>query len=262
MTEAIPSPRRYRGITPEERRAARKARFLDVGLEVFGTVGYQESSIKDICRAASLNQRYFYESFNTREDLLEAVYERTVQQVAEAGIAAITAAEGLENKARAGLTAWWRALAGDVRKGRVITLEMVGVSARLEDKRRHVRQMFADVLVTHSAAALGREDLGGMHIDPRLAARGLVGAVVELLLAYVQNDVDASIDELIDHCTGMFVRTAAIAAHGPAAMGVQPGPTLDRLRELESELRQLRPAGTPPADPPRFTRALSPVRPV
>lgn len=67
---AAQAPRRYRGITASERRAQTRERLLEAGLELFGTQGYADTSIRAVSTAASMNSRYFYESFSSREDLL------------------------------------------------------------------------------------------------------------------------------------------------------------------------------------------------
>ena len=81
---AAQAPRRYRGITASERRAQRRERLLQAGLELFGTQGYASTSIRAVSAEASMNSRYFYESFSSREDLLYYVYERIVQDIVSA----------------------------------------------------------------------------------------------------------------------------------------------------------------------------------
>src|SRR4029077_5184552 len=55
--------RAYGGVSAEDRIAARRAKLLDAGLELFGTRGYATTGVKDVCREAGLTDRYFYESF-------------------------------------------------------------------------------------------------------------------------------------------------------------------------------------------------------
>ena len=54
---------------------------MEAGLELFGTVGYASTSVRAVSAAASLNSRYFYESFSSREDLLYSVYQRIVTDI-------------------------------------------------------------------------------------------------------------------------------------------------------------------------------------
>src|SRR5271157_4243023 len=136
---AASKPRLYRGVSAAERRTDRRERLLEAGLELFGTRGYADSSIRAISAQAGLNSRYFYESFSSREDLLYHLYRRIVRDLIAAVIAATAQAESVEAQARAGLRAGWTALIEDRRKARLISLEVVGVSERLERLRRDNR---------------------------------------------------------------------------------------------------------------------------
>jgi AcrR family transcriptional regulator len=54
---------------------------LHAGLQVFGTYGYANTSISDVCRAAGVTTRHFYEEFASREALLIATYDETIQRL-------------------------------------------------------------------------------------------------------------------------------------------------------------------------------------
>lgn len=199
-------PRRYRGLSVVERRAQRRERLLDAGLELFGTQGYAGSSIRAISAAAGLNSRYFYESFSSREDLLYHVYQRAVQDVAQAVVAATARERSVEGQARAGLRASWEVLTGDRRRARVIVLEVVGVSERLERVRRENRHAMADIVV-RNAMSLAGEDVE-LRMDPVFIARALIGASLEVLVDWIHGDVHASTEEIVEQLTGMYTAVA------------------------------------------------------
>ena len=94
-------------MTAAERRDQRRERLLEAGLELFGTQGYAESSVRAVSAAAGLNSRYFYESFASREELLYQVYERIVAEIAIAVIEATATRATVEGQARAGLDVSW-----------------------------------------------------------------------------------------------------------------------------------------------------------
>jgi AcrR family transcriptional regulator len=208
---ASQAPRRYRGITAAERRAQRRERLMEAGLELFGTDGYANTSIRAVSAAASLNSRYFYESFDSREDLLYHVYLRILTDISKQAAVAVSAAKTIEDKARAGLEVGWTILTDDPRKARVLAVEVVGVSDRLEQLRRKTRHVLADLTVANaiSIAGSGRQ----FRLDPVLTARSLMGGVVEVLVDWINGDVDASVDEVVEHFTRLF----AAAAHAAVA---------------------------------------------
>jgi len=215
MDSGAPEPRRYRGITAAERRAQRRARLLEAGLEVFGTEGYAGSSIRSLSAAASMNSRYFYESFASREDLLYHVYLDIVSGIATQAAEALADEQTIEGQARSALKAGWVALTDDPRKARIVALEVVGVSDRLEQLRRDTRHALADITVTR-ALAVARDDIQ-LRLDPVLTSRFLIGGVVEVLTEWIHGEVDASVDELIEHFTRLFTAAAYAAVSDPAA---------------------------------------------
>jgi AcrR family transcriptional regulator len=209
MKSAVETTRRYRGVTPSERRAQRRERFLEAGLELFGTDGYAGTSIRALSALASLNSRYFYESFTSREDLLYHVYRRIVRDIASRAAQAVAGADTIEGNSRAGLRAGWTALTEDRRKARVVALEVVGVSDRLERLRRDTRHALADLMV-QQALSVAPSDIR-LRLDPVLTARSLMGGVVEVLADWINGDVAASVDEVVEHFTQLF-SAAAYAA--------------------------------------------------
>jgi AcrR family transcriptional regulator len=209
MKSAVETTRRYRGVTPSERRAQRRERFLEAGLELFGTEGYAGTSIRGLSALASLNSRYFYESFTSREDLLYHVYRRIVRDITSRAAQAVAGADTIEGNSRAGLRAGWTALTEDRRKARVVALEVVGVSDRLERLRRDTRHALADLMV-QQALSVAPSDIQ-LRLDPVLTARSLMGGVVEVLADWINGDVEASVDEVVEHFTQLF-SAAAYAA--------------------------------------------------
>jgi AcrR family transcriptional regulator len=207
--------RPYAGISQPERQARRRELLLQAGLDVFGTTGYAASSVREICEVAELNRRYFYESFNTREDLLRAVYEQIVSESREAIIGAITSADGVEDAIRAGLTAWWATVTSDLRKARIITLEIVGVSEAIETRRREVRRSFAD-FVAALAVELASTEQRRLRMDPLIVARALVAAIVDLVVDLTRGDTDSSTATMIETCF-QLVYLAFDASFEPAA---------------------------------------------
>lgn len=208
------SPRLYRGISPLERRAGRRERLLEAGLELFGTAGYADSSIRAVCAQASLNSRYFYESFSGREDLLFCVYERVVSELAAGVLQATGAEETIAGQAEAGLRASWAILAEDPRKAKVLAVEVVGVSERLERLRRDNRHAFAEILMKNASLITG--GAVKLRMDPTLTSRSLMGAVIDLQVDWINGDIDATVEEIIEHFTKLFTAVAYAAVRDPA----------------------------------------------
>jgi AcrR family transcriptional regulator len=205
--------RRYAGMPPGARLAARRERLLDAGLELFATRGYGATSIGALCRAAKVAPRSFYEAFPGREALLAALLDRLAREQLEAVADAIASRppDDVEARARAGLEAFAHVLTGDERKARVQLVEAVGVSPALERRRRQAIHAFAD-LVAAEVIRLAR----ARAIPPRpdgdvaLAALALVGAAGELLVDWVHAPAAARppVERLVGECVRLFVASA------------------------------------------------------
>lgn len=179
--------RRYGGAEAAQRRERRRTDLVAAGLDLFGTEGFANVSVKRICDHAGLTQRYFYESFDDRFALLAAVYEDCVADARAATVAAggpfVTGDGGLgidatdaRPVARATLGAFIRTLADHPSRARVMLVEVVGVNPDLERQRLAAIHRWADLILTLA--------LGARRPDrrQRLAAIGLVGAVTQLLV--------------------------------------------------------------------------------
>jgi AcrR family transcriptional regulator len=211
--------RTYRGITPSQRQAERRARLLEAGLELFGTLGYARTSIRAVSAAASLNSRYFYESFSSREDLLYSVYEQIVVDIFTKVSEAVAGESTIEAQARAGLRAGWTAVTEDRRKARIVALEVVGVSERLERQRRETRHALAQLTADRALSLAG--DLR-LRLDPVITARFLMGGIVELLADWINGDLTASTDEVVEHFTVLFTAAAYAAVADDRSGTVTP----------------------------------------
>src|SRR6201988_5481549 len=67
--------RQYGGHSAEERQLARRERLIEAAIRVYGEVGYRNATVKAVCEAAELTERYFYESFANSEALLIAAFD-------------------------------------------------------------------------------------------------------------------------------------------------------------------------------------------
>ena len=88
----------------------------------------------------------------------------------------------------------------------MVALEVVGVSDRLERLRRENRHRFADLLFAPRSLTDNRS-----RVDPVLAGRSLMGGVMDVLTDWINGDVDASVDEIVEHFTQLFVAVANAA---------------------------------------------------
>lgn len=196
------TPRRYRGASAEERRAARRRQLLDAALELAGTRGVERTTMTAICAEAGLTERYFYESFTGRDQLLLSLVDEIADQVRAAVLAALSDTEGdAAAKAHAALAAFTALLTDDPRKGRVAIIESATVPT-LRHRRHELYRDFAALVVTQARALFGPRALPSPRDE--ISARMLVGGLGELVTAWLQSETSAGIDDIVDEATRWF----------------------------------------------------------
>jgi len=187
------STRSWAGVAPDDRRAERRALLLDTAFDLLGTEGWSGTTVRGVCQAASLNPRYFYESFDDLDALLVAVYDRLVEELqVEVEKAVAAAADDTESRVRATVESTVRFVDDDRRRGRVLYSEALGNEAL---NRRRVEAGFAvaDVL------ARGRP-------AQRVTASFLVGGFSEVLVAWLDGRIKVSRKRLVEQTTELFLK--------------------------------------------------------
>lgn len=207
MTEAATGARAgriYAGESLNERTARRRQQFLDAGLAVFGTTGYRTATVRVLCRQAELTDRYFYESFDSIEDLLMAVYQQQFDQLQMSVLAALQD-ERVRDDPRAAVRAGLETLftmASDPRVARVCWLEVLGVSPRVDAMYTRTFDGFADLVV-----GLARRYVANWSLDDdeaRMLGLALVGAVSQTVTHWLLGQYRERRDTLVDVTARVF----------------------------------------------------------
>ena len=218
LPQAAPVPdqsaagRIYAGQSPAERDAERRARILEAGLELFGTRGYGPTSMTEITARADVPFRYVGRLFPDKQTVLEAVYLRIHGEVMAAlAQARLAAAPDLVPQIREGLRAVLATLARDPRRLRISCLEIVGVSAQLEEMRRQTSREFVQRLV--QGLDLAAEAGERLPAGYKLLGVGLVGAVEALLTdcALSPDHSPATLEGVIEAACVIYLRTLGLA---------------------------------------------------
>ncbi|MGK8520269.1 TetR/AcrR family transcriptional regulator [Nocardia asteroides] len=191
--------RQYGGRAVAERKAERRLRFLDAATRIFAERGYANCSLADVCAAAGLSKRQFYEEFETREDVLVAAYDRIQDEAAAAVLARMGQLDprfDLPAAMTAVVTAYLDSIGSDPHRAKVAFIEVVGVSDRMERHRRARRHAWASVLESHVApvVAPGSRVRGA----PGWGASALIGAINGLAHEWVLADPRPAVAELVD----------------------------------------------------------------
>jgi AcrR family transcriptional regulator len=185
--------RSYRGLNADDRRAERRRRLLDAALELFGTQGYAGTRIKDVCAAAGVTERHFYEAWGSRESLLIDLYDEVVGAHMQRVAAAVAEAPP-EQRVGAGVGAAITAWVADPRTARLAFIEIVGVSAQVEARRLATLDLYAQFIATELEQA-------GAEGDQTWRAHAVLGAVTHCVEMWVHDpsrDLETALPVLTD----------------------------------------------------------------
>lgn len=88
-TDAERPERSYMGFSWEKRAADRRHRLVDAVIRIAGARGCAEIGVRNVCAEADLSNRYFYESFHCKNELLLSAYEQLQENLIAAVIPAM-----------------------------------------------------------------------------------------------------------------------------------------------------------------------------
>ena len=204
MKKKTTQSRIYGGVKANLREEERRKKLIEAGLEAFGTRGYAKTNIKMICGIAGLTERYFYESFRHKEDLLCAVYRELIDEGQRDAMAALEDSEGfpLETASRA-LMIFYQRFQQDPRRAQIQLFEILGVSHNIDREYQNAMRLLADMvrLFLFKVFPHIHEEILNRSMIPT----GLAGSIIMIAHEWVLGGFVTPVDDIISQCTDLFV---------------------------------------------------------
>jgi AcrR family transcriptional regulator len=197
------TPRPYRGVGFDERRAARRDALLETGLDCLQSDGLPGVSVRSICARARLTPRYFYENFAGLDELLVALVDSVAAEVAEQALAGIAMAPNeLSAQVRAAIDAGYGVVAVDQRKANALLVAAAG-HGPLRERRQQIVMDYAELAMANLPA------LGAMTAQDRTRAKTtalfLLGGAAEVIGAVLEGSIRLSRAAVVDRLTTLWV---------------------------------------------------------
>ena len=191
------APRRYGGKSAEQRRAERRAQLVEAALDIWQEQGWAAVTMRGVCARAGLTDRYFYENFTDRDELLGTVWDRMRDETLAMLLGALVpvADRGALEQLRATLTAVVRHIAEEPARAQIIFGDHAG-SAVLEQRRRDTVQLATDLMIELAQPFLRDEvDEQALRLNVLLG----IGGFVEVMLAWRDGLIQASTEQIVEH---------------------------------------------------------------
>lgn len=182
---------RWSGVPLRDRQALRREEFLAAGVQLLGDEHGPTLTIRSVCRAAALTERYFYESFTDRDEFVRAVYDDVCTRAMTALLSAHTPREAVE--------AFVTLMVDDPVRGRVLLL-----APATEPVLTHSGAQWMPNFIEMLQRKLTR--IGEPALQ-HMVATGLIGALTALFSAYLNGRLGASRSQFIDFCVDMLLNT-------------------------------------------------------
>ena len=203
----------WAGVPIEDRTSERRARLLAAALTLV-EAGDEAVTVRATIREAGLNPRYFYESFDSIDQLLGALFDQQsdeLQARLEATLAAV--ADDPTATLRTGIETVLRFLTEDPRRARVLVSGWPTSAALIERRRESARAL------STQAAASARAVVGD-QVDPLVVevfSTMFAGSMGALADAWASGRLGDDLSAVVDRAVGLTTAMAAPTPEAPAS---------------------------------------------
>jgi AcrR family transcriptional regulator len=180
---------RWSGVPLEDRQTLRREELVAAGIELLGSADGPAVTVRAVCRAAGLTERYFYESFTDRDEFVRAAYD----DVCTTAMSTLTTAD----TPRDAVERFVALMVDDPARGRVLLLSPAAEPVLVRSGAEWMPSFIE--LLQHKLTRI---------TDPAraaMAATGLIGGLSALFTAYLNGRLTATREQFIDYCVDMLL---------------------------------------------------------
>jgi len=183
---------RWSGVPLQDRQVRRRDELIAAGVALLGSPEGPALTVRAVCRAAGLTERYFYESFADRDEFVRAVYDDVCTRA--------MATLGTADTPRDAVERFVELMVDDPARGRVLLLAPEVEPVLIRSGARWMPN-FIELLqrkltrITDPAHAA-------------MVATGLIGAMSALFTAYLDGRLTATRAQFIDYCVDLLMSRA------------------------------------------------------
>lgn len=189
------------GRTMEDRRTGRRASLVAAGVELLAAGGGPAVTVRAVCRAAGLTERYFYESFPDRDSFVVTVFDELALEVTAAIVQAVSECPPDPlGVARAAVETAVDHILDQPAKGRVLFVALM-TDPLLYAKVDQFGPVLAGLIRDHLRLDVSSE-------TAELVSSSLAGALGHLFHQYVAGTLVVSRVAFVDHCVTLLLTLA------------------------------------------------------
>ncbi|MFY1621516.1 TetR/AcrR family transcriptional regulator [Micromonospora sp. WMMD736] len=180
---------RWSGVPLPDRQALRHDELIAAGVKLMGSAAGPALTVRAVCREAKLTERYFYESFNDRDEFVRAVYDHVCTTAMSTLVNSDSPRDAVER--------FVALMVDDPTRGRVLLLAPAAEPVLIQSGTEWMPN-FIDLLQRKLTEIT----------DPAvqaMVATGLIGALTALFTAYLNGRLTATREQFVDYCVAMLL---------------------------------------------------------
>lgn len=191
QTDSKKPERLYSGQAPTERRTQRRQKLISAGYELFGSIGFNQTKVDQVCARAGVGIRSIYAEFENLEGLFKAVYDQVTVQAYTAveDAMAANANSAASERLTLCIQTYLHQMLEDPRRGRIVSIESSRLDQLLGTYRNQALNKFANLIASIPASLKDGFD-GDIRIWSLLLAGGMNETVIDCVLAEVAPDIE------------------------------------------------------------------------
>jgi AcrR family transcriptional regulator len=198
---------RWAGLSPSDRRAARRLLLVRTGFELFGDGGEAAVSVRSVCRTAQLNSRYFYESFTDINGFFGALYDEVVIELGKVLAAAmVDFPDANPARLRAGIRTVLEFTAADRRRGRVL-FAGAGANPVFASRRAAAKVQLRKMILTDRQRSDPEADPMAREVEAAI----YVGALAEMAREWTTGALGDDLDLVADAAMRILTPTPILS---------------------------------------------------
>lgn len=211
----------------DERRAERGTKLRDAALEIIAADGVAAITVRGVCKAAQLTERYFYETYPSVEDLMGSLYDQVVDDVYASIRAEVENIDSPKEKGLGSIRALADVLLTDKARSRIFVMEQTAgasLGQHLERKREMKRHLIGELV---DAMCEGNIDA----VDREVNVRALMASQTTLFLAWAGGDLAMDTDRFVRHLFGILSAVTSVSSAAPSSTQAASAPHLHSHRQ-------------------------------
>jgi len=211
-TAPRPLPRGPHNLTRDDVLSSQRERMIEAMADAVADKGYAATTVGDVVSGACVSRKTFYEHFRDKEECFLGAFDRAVEGLLGAIVAAEPDTPGWLPRMRARVRAYLATLAQNPAFARTFLIEVFAAGPDALERRAAVHERFAQLLEDLYEEMRGEfPDLPAVREPIWIAA---VGAVNEVVSQHISEGHTDRLPELED--TVVYIQTALFGAphHG------------------------------------------------